>query len=113
MSDKTEFAGSQVPTLEGSNVPANGNPIPAANMRTRTIKVDYLARVEGEGALFLKVKGDKVQDVQLKIFEPPRFFVCPARAASASSPCNTLSEIDLGSGSVVSNAETSGRITRK
>jgi coenzyme F420-reducing hydrogenase alpha subunit len=44
-------------------------------MSTRkTIKVDYLARVEGEGALYVKVKGDRVEDVQLRIFEPPRFF---------------------------------------
>ena len=42
--------------------------------RTRTIKVDYLARVEGEGALHVRVKGDRVADVKLKIFEPPRFF---------------------------------------
>lgn len=40
----------------------------------KTIKVDYLARVEGEGALSVKVKGDKVTDVKLKVFEPPRFF---------------------------------------
>ena len=43
-------------------------------MKSRTIKVDYLARVEGEGALFVKIKDDKVVDVKLKIFEPPRFF---------------------------------------
>jgi sulfhydrogenase subunit alpha len=42
--------------------------------RTRTIRVDYLARVEGEGSLFLKVKGDEVLDARLNIFEPPRFF---------------------------------------
>ena len=41
---------------------------------TRTIRVDYLARVEGEGALTVLVRGGKVQDVQLRIFEPPRFF---------------------------------------
>lgn len=40
----------------------------------RTIKVDYLARVEGEGALLVKLKADRVIDVKLKIFEPPRFF---------------------------------------
>ncbi|MBZ5665398.1 MAG: Ni/Fe hydrogenase subunit alpha [Acidobacteriia bacterium] len=40
----------------------------------RTIKVDTLARVEGEGGLYVKLKGDQVQDVQLKIYEPPRFF---------------------------------------
>ncbi len=42
--------------------------------QTKTIKVDYLARVEGEGSLYLKVKNGKVDDVKLKIFEPPRFF---------------------------------------
>ena len=42
--------------------------------KTRTIKVDCLARVEGEGALFLKLRGDQVADVKLDIFEPPRLF---------------------------------------
>lgn len=42
--------------------------------RTRTIKVNYLARVEGEGALYVKTKGKKVTDVKFRIFEPPRFF---------------------------------------
>jgi coenzyme F420-reducing hydrogenase alpha subunit len=43
-------------------------------MKTRTIKVDYLARVEGEGGVYVKVRGNKVVEVKLKIFEPPRFF---------------------------------------
>ena len=42
--------------------------------RSRTIKVGHLARVEGEGGLFVKVKDNKVKDVRLNIFEPPRFF---------------------------------------
>jgi coenzyme F420-reducing hydrogenase alpha subunit len=42
--------------------------------KTRTIKVDALARVEGEGAIYVKLKGDQVLDVRLKIYEPPRFF---------------------------------------
>ena len=40
----------------------------------KTIHVDYLARVEGEGSLYLKIKNKKVQDIKFKIFEPPRFF---------------------------------------
>jgi coenzyme F420-reducing hydrogenase alpha subunit len=40
----------------------------------RTIQVDYLARVEGEGALYVKIEGGKLAEVALKIFEPPRFF---------------------------------------
>ena len=43
-------------------------------MKNKTIKVDYLARVEGEGALYIKIKDNIVDDVKLKIFEPPRFF---------------------------------------
>jgi len=43
-------------------------------MINKTIKVNYLARVEGEGALFIKIKNDEVTDVKFKIFEPPRFF---------------------------------------
>ncbi len=42
--------------------------------KTRTIKVDALARVEGEGSLYVRVKDDVIQDVKFRIFEPPRFF---------------------------------------
>jgi coenzyme F420-reducing hydrogenase alpha subunit len=42
--------------------------------KSGTIKVDYMARVEGEGALHIKLKGGRVEDVKLKIFEPPRLF---------------------------------------
>lgn len=43
-------------------------------MKRRTIKCDYLARVEGEGAMTVKIKDDTVEEVQFRIFEPPRFF---------------------------------------
>ncbi len=43
-------------------------------MVTKSILVDYLARVEGEGALDLQVSDGRVTSAQLKIFEPPRFF---------------------------------------
>lgn len=43
-------------------------------MTTRTINVDYLARVEGEGALRLRFEGDRLERAELNIFEPPRFF---------------------------------------
>lgn len=59
-------------------MPDAGNQMPdekeAERKRMRTIKVDYLARVEGEGALQIKIKDNVVKDVKLKIFEPPRFF---------------------------------------
>src|SRR5437763_16218106 len=42
--------------------------------RTRTIKTDYLARVEGEGAMRVTIADGRVEEVRLEIFEPPRFF---------------------------------------
>lgn len=43
-------------------------------MTRRTIKVDYLARVEGEGAFKVVVRDGKVRSAELSIFEPPRYF---------------------------------------
>jgi sulfhydrogenase subunit alpha len=43
-------------------------------MTRKTIKVDLLARVEGEGALKVVIRDGKVQTAELNIFEPPRFF---------------------------------------
>lgn len=43
-------------------------------MTTKTINVSYLARVEGEGALRVRIKDRTVDEVSLKLFEPPRFF---------------------------------------
>jgi len=40
----------------------------------RTIRVAALARVEGEGALTIRLREGHVADVQLRIFEAPRFF---------------------------------------
>jgi len=41
---------------------------------TRIIEVDALARVEGEGALKVVIRGDRVEQAEFSIFEPPRFF---------------------------------------
>ncbi len=43
-------------------------------MKNRTIKVDYLARVEGEGRLFIKIIDNKITETKFNIIEPPRFF---------------------------------------
>lgn len=43
-------------------------------MKGNSIKVDYLARVEGEGSLIARFRGGQLKEVQFKIFEPPRFF---------------------------------------
>ena len=51
-------------------------------MTEKTIAVDYLARVEGEGALKVRIHDNRVEEVQLKIFEPPRFFEAFLRGRS-------------------------------
>jgi coenzyme F420-reducing hydrogenase alpha subunit len=51
-------------------------------MTDKTIKVDYLARVEGEGGMWVRIKNGAVADVKLKIFEPPRFFEAFLRSRS-------------------------------
>ena len=40
----------------------------------RTIRVEAITRVEGEGALRIRLSDGNIAEVQLKIFEPPRFF---------------------------------------
>ncbi len=45
-----------------------------SNRKTRTIRVDALARVEGEGALHVEMRDGRVDQVRLEIYEPPRFF---------------------------------------
>ena len=85
----------------------------------REIAVDYLARVEGEGAMYLRFDGDQVADLQFKIFEPPRFFeaflrgrrfaeavditaricgICPvAYQTSAANALEAAAGVDIGS----------------
>lgn len=41
---------------------------------TTTIRVETLARVEGDGSLAIRLRGGRVADVKLKIPEPPRLF---------------------------------------
>lgn len=41
---------------------------------SRTIKVNALTRVEGEGGLHVRIRGSSIEEVQLSIYEPPRFF---------------------------------------
>jgi sulfhydrogenase subunit alpha len=53
-------------------------------MKSRTIKVDYLARVEGEGALHVKIRNNTVTDVKFKIWEPPRLFEALLRGRNYS-----------------------------
>ncbi len=42
--------------------------------REISIKVPVLARVEGEGALELLIRGGEIEELKLRIYEPPRLF---------------------------------------
>ena len=42
--------------------------------RTRTIRTEALARVEGEGAMQVRIRDGEIENVELQIYEPPRFF---------------------------------------
>lgn len=53
-------------------------------MSTRTIEVAYMARVEGEAALTVRLKGEDVVGVELRIFEPPRLFEAMLRGRAAT-----------------------------
>ena len=43
-------------------------------MSTTSIKIPILARVEGEGALNLEIKDNRIEKLQLRIYESPRLF---------------------------------------
>jgi sulfhydrogenase subunit alpha len=43
-------------------------------MTHRSVEVPVVARVEGEGALHVRIEGDAITRLELEIYEPPRFF---------------------------------------
>ncbi|HUZ68192.1 MAG TPA: Ni/Fe hydrogenase subunit alpha [Candidatus Saccharimonadales bacterium] len=54
------------------------------NGASRTLSVGSLARVEGEGSMHVVVRDGVVSDVELRIFEPPRFFEAFLRGRAAA-----------------------------
>jgi sulfhydrogenase subunit alpha len=59
----------------------------------RTIRTDYLARVEGEGAMTVRLADGRVEHVELRIFEPPRFFEALLRGRSFREPPDITARI--------------------
>ena len=59
----------------------------------RAMKVDALARVEGEGGMYVGVEDGRVTDVQLRIFEPPRFFEAFLRGRRYTEPPDITARI--------------------
>ncbi|MEZ0351571.1 Ni/Fe hydrogenase subunit alpha [Mycobacterium sp. pR1184] len=52
----------------------------------RSLRVDALTRVEGEGALNVTLKDGELESVQLNIYEPPRFFEAFLRGRAYTEP---------------------------
>ena len=59
----------------------------------RTLRVEALARVEGEGAMHIETRDGEVVDVQLRIYEPPRFFEAFLRGRSFTEPPDLTARI--------------------
>ena len=60
---------------------------------SRTVHVEGLARVEGEGSLLVEVRDGTVETVELEIFEPPRFFEAFLRGRRHTEPPDITARI--------------------
>ena len=59
----------------------------------RTLRVGALARVEGEGAMYVRARGERVEEVRLDIYEPPRFFEAFLRGRAHTEPPDITARI--------------------
>ncbi len=57
------------------------------------LHVGTLARVEGEGAMHIEFRDGKVTDVQLRIYEPPRFYEAFLRGRAHTEPPDITARI--------------------
>ncbi len=60
---------------------------------SRTLRVDAMTRVEGEGAMYVEIRDGRVHDVQLRIYEPPRFFEAFLRGRRFTEPPDITARI--------------------
>ena len=63
------------------------------HLNDRSLTVGSLARVEGEGAMHVRVERGRVADVQLEIYEPPRFFEAFLRGRAHTEPPDITARI--------------------
>jgi coenzyme F420-reducing hydrogenase alpha subunit len=59
----------------------------------RALRVAGLARVEGEGAMHVRVSDGQVTEVRLEIYEPPRFFEAFLRGRAHTEPPDITARI--------------------
>ncbi|MGD0580276.1 MAG: Ni/Fe hydrogenase subunit alpha [Bryobacteraceae bacterium] len=65
----------------------------AAHSGAAKIYVETIARVEGEGALHVRLKGGRIQDLRLEIPEPPRLFEAFLRGRRAEEAVDITARI--------------------
>ncbi|MDR3424017.1 MAG: Ni/Fe hydrogenase subunit alpha [Alphaproteobacteria bacterium] len=65
----------------------------AHNEKTTTIKVNYLARVEGEGNMYIDIEKGQLKSLNFGIHEPPRFFEAFLRGRKFSEAPDITSRI--------------------
>ncbi|GAB3975538.1 Ni/Fe hydrogenase subunit alpha [Actinoallomurus acanthiterrae] len=61
--------------------------------RERTLSVGALARVEGQGAMYVRARDGVVEEVRLDIYEPPRFFEAFLRGRAYTEPPDITARI--------------------
>src|SRR5690242_370304 len=61
--------------------------------RERTLRVGALARVEGQGAMYVRARDGRVEEVRLDIYEPPRFFEALLRGRAHTEPPDITARI--------------------
>jgi coenzyme F420-reducing hydrogenase alpha subunit len=59
----------------------------------RTLHVAMLARVEGEASMRVRIESGQVSEVELRIFEPPRFFEALLRGRAWTEPPDITARI--------------------
>ena len=59
----------------------------------RSIRVGDITRVEGEGALHVRIREDRVEELRLDIFEPPRYFEALLRGRTYLEPVDITARI--------------------
>ncbi|MFF4287635.1 Ni/Fe hydrogenase subunit alpha [Streptomyces sp. NPDC001633] len=64
-----------------------------SHQESKVLRVESLARVEGEGALHLRLQDGEVAEARLKIYEPPRFFEAFLRGRSYTEPPDITSRV--------------------
>ncbi|MFJ3930910.1 Ni/Fe hydrogenase subunit alpha [Streptomyces sp. NPDC090029] len=60
---------------------------------TRVLRVGALSRVEGEGALHVRIREGEVTEARLEIYEPPRFFEAFLRGRGHTEPPDITSRV--------------------